>query len=72
MGTKATCEQNFVEIIEFENSPSTKYCGDDTPAAYKARSNRIKIHFRSGMNLAGTGWLLNFMAVHENSEIHDF
>lgn len=73
MGPKATCEQNYVEIIEMdENTQSTKFCGTDNPAPYKARSSKLKVHFVSGLNFAGTGWIANFMAVHENSNVNSF
>lgn len=73
MGPRATCELNYVEIIEMDESlPSTKFCGTDDPAPYKAKSSQLKVHFKSSMNLAGTGWVANFMAVHENSILNKF
>lgn len=73
MGSQATCELNYVEIIENDETIApTRFCGKDDPAPYKAKSNQLKVHFKSGMNFAGTGWVANFMAVHENSNIHRF
>lgn len=72
MGTKATCPQNYLEIIESDEAAPTKFCGDDNPAPYKARSNRVRVHTKSATNFAGTGWVLEFMAVHENAELLDF
>lgn len=73
MGSKATCELNYVEIIENDQNISpTKFCGTDDPAPYKAKSNQLKVHFKSSMNFAGTGWVANFMAVHESSTVNRF
>lgn len=73
MGPRTTCELNYLEIVEFdENIPPIRYCGSDTPAEYKGRSNRLKIRYKTSSNLAGTGWIINFMAVHENTAISKF
>lgn len=73
MGPPATCELNYVEIYEQSaNIAPTKFCGKDNPAPYKAKSNQLKVRFKSGMNFAGTGWVANFMAVHENSILNNF
>lgn len=73
MGPKTTCELNYVEIIEFDETiPPTKYCGSDNPAVYKARANRLKVHFKSSRNFAGSGWVIAFMAVHENAVVNKF
>ncbi|XP_031624566.1 cubilin homolog [Contarinia nasturtii] len=73
MGPRSTCELNYVEIIENdENLAATKFCGADNPAPYKARSSQVKVHFKSSLNFAGTGWVINFMAVHENSIVNKF
>lgn len=72
MGSKSTCAQNYLEIIESDDAPSTKFCGDDSPAPYKARSNRLTVHAKSSVNFAGTGWIIEFMAVHANTELVDY
>ena len=73
MGPQSTCEQNYVEIFEqSENIAPTRFCGKDNPAPYKAKSSQLKVRFKSGTNFAGTGWVANFMAVHENSLINNF
>lgn len=73
MGTRSTCEQNYVELIETdENLPTTKFCGSDNPAPYKSKTNKLNVRFKSGRSLGGTGWIANFMAVHENSVINNF
>lgn len=73
MGSKTTCETNYVEIIENdENVASTKFCGSDSPAPYKGASNQLKVHFKSNLNFAGTGWMINFMAIHENSVMNPY
>lgn len=73
MGPRSTCELNYVEIIESDESlPSTKFCGSDNPVPYKAKSSQLKVHFKSSSNIGGTGWIVNFMAVHKNSIINRF
>lgn len=42
------------------------FCGTDTPANFVAQSNRLVVRFKKTVNFAGTGWLLNFMAVQPN------
>lgn len=73
MGPQATCERNYVKIYEQSaNIAPTKFCGKDVPAPYKAKSNQLKVRFKSDVNFVGTGWVANFMAVHENSIINNF
>lgn len=69
MGTKLTCENDFVEILE-ENEKREfvsirSYCGDDKPAVYVSTRSQIKVHHLQSVNFAGTGWTINFMGVHE-------
>lgn len=72
MGARS-CETNYLEIIEFDETiEATKFCGTEVPAPYKGASNRLKVHFKSSSNFSGTGWTINFMAVHENSEIANY
>lgn len=72
MGTRS-CDENYLEIIEFDDTiEPTKFCGSESPAPYKGRSNRLKVHFKSSTNFSGTGWIINFMAVHENSVISEY
>lgn len=66
------CAQNYLEVIESNDAPPTKYCGEDNPAPYKGRSNRLSVHFKSTANFAGTGWSIEFMAVHANTDILDY
>lgn len=73
MGATASCELSYVEIYEQSgNSAPTRFCGKDTPAPYKAKSNELRVRFKSGTNFAGTGWVAHFMAVHENSILNNF
>lgn len=72
MGSKAMCAQNYVEIIESNDAPSTKFCADDNPAPYKGRSNRLSVHFKSTANFAGTGWSIEFMAVHASTDLLNY
>lgn len=70
MGSKRLCDNNFVEVIE-PNSDQTpqKFCGSETIAPYKAKTNTLSIRFKSGRDFAGTGWMLTFMAIHEDSKL---
>lgn len=73
MGSSARCDVNYVEVIEKDPSiASTKFCGKDEPAPYKAKSNQLKIHFKSSTRFGGNGFIINFMSVHESSSIDIF
>uniref|UniRef100_A0A7G3AGB7 Cubilin n=1 Tax=Lutzomyia longipalpis TaxID=7200 RepID=A0A7G3AGB7_LUTLO len=76
MGTKLTCPSNYVEFQEVEADGKTRvertYCGDDIPAVYKSEKSRILVHFVKDVNFAGSGWVLQFMGVHENSEVYNW
>lgn len=73
MGSPATCELNYVEISEqSESIAPTRFCGKDVPAPYKAKSNQLKVRFKSSLNFAGTGWIANFMGVHENAILNNY
>lgn len=73
MGSRATCELNYVEIIEKDpNIAPTKFCGKDEPAPYKAKTNQLKIHFKSSTRFSGSGFAVSFMSVHENSILNRF
>lgn len=72
LGTRS-CDVHYLEIIESnESAEPVKYCGGESPTPYRARSNQVKVHFKSSTNFAGTGWIINFMAIHENTVISDF
>lgn len=70
MGSRRMCDNNFLEIIEpnSEQAPR-KFCGPDKIAQYKSKTNTLSIRFKSGRDFAGTGWVLTFMAVHEQSTL---
>lgn len=73
MGTKLTCNNDYVEILEpnVENKefmPIKRYCGDDKPAVFVSSSSKIKINYMQSVNFAGTGWTVNFMGVHEGED----
>lgn len=71
MGAKSGCELNYVEISEQdENIAPSRFCGTDDPAPYKAKTNQLKLHFRSRTHFDGTGWMANFMAIRETSNIN--
>lgn len=70
MGPKSGCNQTYVEIIENDESIApTRFCGTDNPAPYKAKSNQLKVHFKNQARFHGTGWVIHFMALHENSDM---
>jgi hypothetical protein len=73
MGSNIFCTTEFVELIE-ENSRGEKesikrFCGKDEPANYVSTKSKIQIHYVQTRNFAGTGWVLNFISVHEGEEI---
>lgn len=72
MGPKLTCENDYVEIMEENENREFKsikrYCGEDKPAVFVSSRSQIKIHYVQTVNFAGTGWSINFMAVHEGNE----
>lgn len=71
MGTKLTCENDYVEILEEDESKEfvsiRSFCGDDKPAVFVSARNQVRIHYMQTVNFAGTGWTLNFMGVHEGN-----
>jgi cubilin len=75
LGSKTTCASDYVQIIEpdepiEDQRVKRQYCGDDEPAIYKAQTSVIQIRYKKSVNFAGTGWLLQFMAVYPNAEIN--
>lgn len=48
------------------------FCGTDKPANFVSQSNRIVVRFQKTVNFAGTGWLLNFMAVQPNVKLPEY
>lgn len=70
---KRLCDVNYLEIIEFDdNIAPTKFCGTESPAPYRGRSNRLKVHFKSSSSFSGSGWVINFMGIHENSPLLNY
>ena len=75
MGSKSTCSSDFVQIRESADGikdPEVKrqYCGEDEPAVYKGQKSVLQIRYKKTVNFAGTGWLLQFMAIYPNAEIN--
>ncbi|KAG4066297.1 hypothetical protein HA402_000521 [Bradysia odoriphaga] len=68
MGSSVHCADNYVQIIESDyegkETIARQYCGEDVPSAYKSNRNLLSIRFKKTSNFAGTGWNLQFMAVH--------
>lgn len=71
MGSKLMCESDYVEFLEENESGEMtsikKYCGEDEPAVYVSARSKLLIHHVQTLNFAGTGWIINFMGVHEGS-----
>lgn len=73
MGPRSGCSQNYVEILEKDGSIApTRFCGTDNPAPYKAKSNQLKVHSKNQAHFHGTGWVIQFMALHENAGLDSF
>ncbi|XP_059613843.1 cubilin homolog [Phlebotomus argentipes] len=76
MGTKVTCPSNYVQLIDVDpdgqQTVQRQYCGDDVPAVYKSGYNHVRVRFVKDVNFAGTGWLLQFMAVNRDAEIYNW
>lgn len=70
MGTRNLCASNFVQFLEMidgQEEMKRTFCGDDNPAIYVGTSHRLVVRFKKTVNFAGTGWLINFMAVQPNA-----
>lgn len=71
MGSKIFCKSDYIEFLE-ENlsgvmTPIKRYCGDEDPANYVSTRSTMKIHYKQSVHFPGTGWILNFMGVHEGT-----
>jgi hypothetical protein len=69
MGSKLTCEIDYVELLEENESQEfvsiKKYCGDDEPAIYVSGKSQLRVHHAQTVHFAGTGWMIHFMGIHE-------
>lgn len=67
MGSKITCESDYVEFLEDNDNDSEsivrKYCGEDDPDVYKSSKNKVRVHYKKTVNFSGTGWIIHFMGV---------
>lgn len=77
MGSKSTCSDNFLQIIEINQDTkseevSRQFCGEDSPSPYKSKNSIVKIRFKKTLNFAGTGWIINFMAVRDNLNLQPY
>lgn len=67
------CTDNYLQIIETDyegrETIPRQYCGEDVPSAYKGQRNVLSIRFKKTSNFAGTGWTLQFMAVHPEAVV---
>lgn len=50
-----------------EEAAFRHFCGTDKPAIFTVPTNRVIVRSKNTVNFAGSGWLLNFMAVEPNS-----
>ncbi|XP_058980023.1 cubilin homolog [Musca domestica] len=79
LGAKSTCHTDYLQFIEYENfvggQPSgegkvvRQFCGEDEPTFYRSPSNFVTVRFHKTVNYDGTGWVIQFSAVHPESEI---
>lgn len=70
MGTNQQCDNNYLEITDLDtNSIPVKFCGTDHPANHQGKTSRVSVRYKKQSSFSGTGWLINFMAVHENADI---
>lgn len=73
MGSSVHCSDNYLQIIESDyegkETVARKYCGDDVPSAYKSNRNVLSVRFKKTANFAGTGWTIQFMAVHPSAVV---
>lgn len=71
MGPSIHCSDNFLQIIETdyegEETVEREYCGEDVPSIYLSKRNVLSVRFKKTSNFAGTGWTLQFMAVHPSA-----
>ncbi|KAJ6633725.1 Cubilin like, partial [Pseudolycoriella hygida] len=71
MGSSIHCSDNYFQIIETDyegkETVARQYCGEDVPSAYKSNRNVLSIRFKKTSNFAGTGWNIQFMAVHQSA-----
>jgi hypothetical protein len=42
-----------------------KYCGDDNPEIYISSKSKVQVHHVQTPNLPGTGWMIQYMGIHE-------
>lgn len=72
MGSKLQCESDYIEFLEENGKGETesirKFCGEDVPAVYVSSKSRIIVHYVQTLNFDGTGWIINFMGVHEGRD----
>ncbi len=73
MGSKITCESDYVEFIEESDDRTEnvvrKYCGEDVPDPYVSSKNKLKVHYKKTVNFSGTGWVIYFMGVAEGATL---
>lgn len=77
LGSKRTCDTNFVQIIERnsdtdEENVERTYCGEDTPATYRGNRNILSVRFKKTVNFSGTGFMASFMGIQPGAEISDW
>lgn len=69
MGSKTTCNGNYVQIIEKsaagEEEVKRSYCGGDEPAMYRSETSIVTVRLKTTRNFAGTGFIANYIGAFE-------
>ena len=67
MGAKSSCGENYVQVIEYtqhgDEIVDRQYCGSESIAAYKSKTNKVAIKLVQNVNFSGTGWQLRFVGI---------
>jgi hypothetical protein len=66
MGSKITCNTDFIEIIETNISGEEnvrKYCGEDSPEVYRSSTNVVTVRFKKTTIFSGTGWIIYWVSM---------
>ncbi|XP_023314262.1 cubilin homolog isoform X1 [Trichogramma pretiosum] len=64
IGSKRLCETDNLSIAEMQSDGQKNvlitYCGEDVPAVFEARSDRVFVTYTTSVNNGGAGWLAYF------------
>lgn len=75
MGSNLVCDYNYVLFMEEDENGKQrelkKFCGSDDASVIVGSKSRMEVIYEKTVNFDGTGWMLQFMGVHEgNNLIH--